>query len=239
MAPPPAPDPERLKAGPEQAERLHRYAHDLRNRLAGMRQAMVHLGGGEEGMDPQELLLFGEQQFFKALRETEQLLDDLAVDRSPGTVRTAPVDLSALVRTAVADLAHRTERKQQSVVLSMPDTVAVLGDAHLLRDLVQALVSNASKFSGREATLTISLRPHGRMAVLTVADTGVGLSPADLEQVFVCYAWLSSTSTDGEAQGRSTLARAQQWACAMGGSLAAHSEGPGKGSTFSLNLPLA
>jgi signal transduction histidine kinase len=115
----------------------------------------------------------------------------------------------------------------------------VLGHEEQLVELISALLSNASKFSAAGSTIHVSLRQVDGGVILQIRDEGVGLTPGDLGMVFHRYAWLSSRSTAGEAQGRSTLARARQWARAMGGDLDATSEGPGRGCTFTVTLRTA
>ncbi|MCW5898603.1 MAG: HAMP domain-containing histidine kinase [Flavobacteriales bacterium] len=225
------------KAGPGTAERLHRFAHDLRNRLAGLKQVLDHLGDGQAS-EP-ELRVFAERQYFKALREVEQLLDDLGVDRGPGQLDLKPLDLSALLRRCVDDLEHRFSRKEQQVRLDIDGYVTVAGDAHHLGTIISALLSNASKFSPRGTSIHVSLSGDAAAATLRVRDEGVGLDADDLRDLFVRYAMLKSRSTDGEPQGRGTLARARQYAQAQHGSLEAHSGGPGTGTEFILRLPSA
>jgi signal transduction histidine kinase len=113
----------------------------------------------------------------------------------------------------------------------------VQGDKHWLKELVNALLTNASKFSPKGSSITVGVHRDTDRVVLTVADPGVGMSPSDLSQAFVRYAWLESRSTDGEPQGRSTLARARQWAEAHHGTLNVNSRGPGKGCCFTLSIP--
>ena len=118
------------------------------------------------------------------------------------------------------------------------EALQVVGDPLWLEQLVTALLTNASKFSGPGTSITVRLGTSGDHAELNVIDEGVGLSSGDLEKIFVRYAWLDSRSTANEPQGRSTLARAHQWAEIHGGTLHARSEGPGKGSCFALRLPV-
>ncbi|MBX2980949.1 MAG: HAMP domain-containing histidine kinase [Flavobacteriales bacterium] len=225
------------KADQEQAERLHRFAHDLRNRLAAIQQVLGHLTHGTSDTEQLELKTFGEQQYFKAMREVERLLDDLQVDRTPGPSATAPLDATPVLERAIADLQHRFSRKEQEVVVS--GTLSpVLAEPRALNDLLSALLSNASKFSPAGSIIRVLLSNSKSHAHIEVQDAGVGLDAEDLDQVFVRYAWLKSVATAGEAQGRSTLARARQWAEAMGGQLAATSAGPGKGCTFTVRLAL-
>lgn len=226
-----------LAANAAQAERLHRFAHDLKNRLTGLHQALGFALDGSNGQE--ELRTFGERQFFDALRNVEDLLDDLAVARGPGQLQLVRTDLAEVVRTAVKDQSYRFEAKHQRLEQELPEHIMVNGDAHLLRDLAGALLSNASKFTPKGGAVRLSLKTVEGRAVLQVTDQGVGLNEADLGNVFRRYAMLSSRSTAGEAQGRGTLARARQWAHAHGGELEAASPGEGAGCTFTLSLPLA
>lgn len=225
-----------LKASPAQAERLHCFAHDLRNRLAGMQQVLRMMATPEPGQEATELTEFAELQFFKAMRCVEELLDDMGVERGTPTLNTCGVDLTATVDQAVQQLEHRFNRKQQRVELNVPSRCPTLAEPVHLERIVSALLSNASKFSALGATIRVEVAHSDGDVLLHVQDQGVGLSAKDLEQVFVRYAMLSSRSTAGEEQGRSTLSRARQWAHAMGGHLSAESQGSGQGSTFTLRL---
>lgn len=227
-----------LKANAEQAERLHRFAHDIRNRLSGIREVLRHLNEPSPDGNNAELALFAEQQFFKALREVESLLDDMQVERGIGILQRESLDPQDLVTRAIANMEHRFTRKDQKVTTDLAKDLRIQGDVACLTELITALLSNASKFSPRGSGIHVSLGRSGQNAVVRVRDNGVGLSAADLEQVFVRYAWLDSKSTDGEAQGRSTLARAAQWAKAHNGTLRAESPGSAEGSSFVLELPI-
>lgn len=226
-----------LHASAEQAERLHHFAHDLRNRLAGMQQMLRMLASPDPDMDPAELITFADQQYFKAMRLTEELLDDLAIERGTQALATSPLELNKTVKDAIALMGQRLSRKGQSVELSGTDGLFATGEAHHLELLLSALLSNASKFSPAGTIITVALRQQDDLAIVEVTDKGVGLDAQDLAQVFKRYSLLKSKSTAGEEQGRSTLARAQQWAKAMGGELSATSPGEGHGCTFRLQLP--
>lgn len=226
-----------MKATPDQAERLHRFSHDLRNRLAGIQQVLVQVQDAPSD-DHADLLLFAEQQYFKALRATEELLDDLGVERGVVRLNTGSIDLSRIVQAEMEALAHRFERKQQQLVVEMPERLLIQGDPQWIAQIVTALLSNASKFSAAGSTIRIHLSIEGDDAVLRVADEGIGLDDEDLKQVFTRYAWLKGRPTAGEAQGRSTLSRVAQWAQAHGGRLEAASPGQGQGCMFTLRLPI-
>lgn len=227
-----------MKATPEQADRLHRFAHDLRNRLGALQQALAQLNDAPPD-EREAMTAFAEQQYFKAMRATEELLDDLGIDRAQQPQRMEPMDLGGAVRRAIDLQAHRIARKQQHLTADLAPDVLVKGDPRMLEDLITALLSNASKFSPEGAAIAVTLTCGDGTASLSVRDAGIGMDEEDLAQVFTRYAVLKGRSTAGEAQGRSTLARARQWAQAHGGSLHAESPGPGQGAVFTLRLPLA
>jgi signal transduction histidine kinase len=216
-----------------QAERLHRFAHDLKNRLGSMSAALRMLDELPSGPEREEVKGFAERAYFKALFDLENVLDDLGVERGPTASPAVPVDTAELVDRITSELAFRFERKRQRVVTGIPTGHCLSGDPDLLHQVITVLVSNASKFSPLDATIRVTASDNG----LSVTDEGVGLSEADLHQVFKAYAWLGSQSTAGEEQGRGSLARASRAMRAMGGSIQASSTGEGHGATFTLHLP--
>ena len=222
-----------------QAERLHRFSHGIKNRLAGLQEVARMLGTPDAKEQEGELRDFFEQQFFRSLQEVESLMDDLSVPRGPQELHLAPVAIGPLVQEAVADVQHRIERKQQNISVGSMPGIEVLAEAHYLQQALQALLSNASKFSPASSSIAVNVSQDQGHCSIVVRDQGVGLSQEDLEKVFDRYALLGSRSTAGEAQGRSTLARVQQWIKAMQGTITARSEGPGKGSSFTIRIPLS
>ena len=224
-------------ADKEQADRLHTFAHDIKNRLGGLWEALRLLRDGPaEGIDKEELMTFAERGFFSAQRDLEDLLDDFAVDRNV-TADRSPFDLVDSLKEAARNEGYRLQKKDQRAEVSGPERAPAMGDARWTTQILQALLSNASKFSSRGSVITVELSMADNACSARVIDKGCGLSAEDLEGIFTRYAILSSHSTEGEPQSRGTLGRARQWAEAQGGTLTCTSAGPGMGSTFALALP--
>ena len=221
----------------QQAERLHTFAHDIKNRLGTLWEALRMLRSGPiEGVDPDELMSFAERGFFQAQRDLEDLLDDFHVERGVSAERT-PFDMRKSLDEALRNEDYRLRKKGQRVDVRGPAEAPASGDARLTTQLLQALISNASKFSSRDSVIGVEFSNGGQGTTIRVTDSGCGLLPEDLAAVFTRYIILSSRSTDGEPQSRGTLARAKQWAEAQGGTLDVASEGIGKGCVFTLRLP--
>lgn len=217
------------------AARLHRFAHDLRNRLHTLWE-LARMDEGA-GITPAERAEHLERVYFQAQRAVEELLDDMGVDRSVRAAEAVAVDLREVITEAARRESFRYVRKQQELNLDLPAGLCAVADRGLLVQLLAALLSNAGKFSAQGATVHVHALAHGAQVQVSVADHGTGLDPEDLARVFQRFVVTASRSTDGEPQARGTLARARQWAQAMGGALEARSEGPGRGSTFLLTLP--
>ncbi|MBZ0207238.1 MAG: HAMP domain-containing histidine kinase [Flavobacteriales bacterium] len=223
----------------QREERLHRFSHALKNRLGSIWQAASMLHDLPEGPERAMLVAMAEKNYFAGARELEQLMEDFAVPRGITQLQRAPVELAPLLERCIASIGFRTEKKAQKVRFANPEAITVEGDAHVLEQLFEALLSNASKFSPKGSVIELDLRTDAGFALIEVRDHGCGLTETDLHDLFTRYAMLSTRSTDGESQARGTLARAKQWATAHGGSLSATSAGPGHGSQFSVRLPLS
>lgn len=219
-------------------ERLHRFAHDVKNRIGTALAATRMLREAPPAEERHELADHAERSLFHALHAIERMLDDLGVERGTVHLDRVPVDIHELIDQAIGDAGARLERKGQVIAFERDQPLPVLADRDLIRQVLFALLTNASKFSPQGAVIRIETERAGDEAHVRVIDHGAGLSAGDLEQVFQRYAWLGSRSTAGESQDRGTLARSRPWVLAHQGDLEAHSDGPGRGSTFTLRLPL-
>jgi len=159
-----------------------------------------------------------------------------------------PVQLDALVRDVFETAVILGEDAEVSVSLPLVEDAVVLGDPTRLRQLFLNLVTNAIKYTpkGGHVELTLSLRNNNEIG-FAVRDTGVGIAAADLPHVFDRF-WRadrarSRRGPDGKGLAERTgfglgLAISQWIAQAHGGTLTAHSR-LGRGSTFTVLLPVA
>ena len=111
----------------------------------------------------------------------DKLLDVAALESGHIPLAHEPVDLTALVGAAIKEAA---QERGIAVDTSRLDQVTVPGDHDRLRQVVDALLSNAIKFSPSDSAVTVALAGAGEMAVLTVADLGVGVPAAEQAKLF-------------------------------------------------------
>lgn len=171
----------------------------------------------------------------RALDGITSLLDAFAQAREAATgrldVKPDVVDLSALVREAVADLS--TIAGDTPVVVTAANGVAALADPRRVRQIIANLLSNAAKFSPPGAAIEVAVDGNGGEARVTVRDHGKGVPPEAAEVVFRKYARLGDVPGMGLG-----LYVARAIARAHGGDLRLD-ESPGEGARFVLTLPPA
>jgi len=151
-----------------------------------------------------------------------------------------PVDLAPIMEEAVELSRSDAESKRVKVELSVDEsTGTVLGDPLRLGQIVNNLVTNAVKFTPAGGRVAISLTRRDGSAVISVADTGIGIEANLLPQIFDRFRQADSTITRRHGGLGLGLAIVRHLAELHGGSVTAESAGPGRGACFTVTLPVA
>lgn len=167
----------------------------------------------------------------------EELLDISRISADKMQLDVRPLDVSALVRRVV-EATHPVAREKGIVLSSaIEEGVVVVADTKRIEQSVTNLLSNALKFTPSAGHVDVGVARLGDHAAITVRDTGKGIPPAMLPQVFECF-------RQGDEPGTKTglglgLFIVRQVAHLHGGSAHAKSDGEGRGATFTLELPVA
>lgn len=119
----------------------------------------------------------------------------------------ALVDLAALARRAIADIAPRSIAKSQQLALDAPGSCVVSGNAVLLESLIRNLVDNALRYSPARARIDVSLARRDARVVLAVQDSGPGLSPHELKRLGERFFRARADSPPGSGLGWSIVRR--------------------------------
>ncbi|MDR5740344.1 PAS domain S-box protein [Caballeronia sp. LZ016] len=223
-------------------EFLALLGHELRNPLAPIRNAVSILK--LKASDDADVIR-SRQIVDRQLAHLTKLVDDLleAGRVSSGKIRltTDIVDIAEVVHlSAEASQPSFDARQQRLVVEESGQRVYVNGDPTRLVQALNNLLNNASKFSPAGSTITLEAGARGGTALLRVTDQGRGISADALGAVFDLFVQEHPPGAHADEGGLGiglTLVRAI--AELHGGHVEARSDGPGKGSVFSLWLPLA
>jgi PAS domain S-box-containing protein len=220
-------------------------AHELRNPLAPILNAAEVLHRSAAPDDPAaraaDLIV---RQAGQMARLLDDLLDMSRIALRRIRLRRTAVDLGDLVRTTVEDLRPTFEADGIAIELALdPQPVVVSGDPTRLSQMLTNLLTNARKFTDGAGTVSVAVasRAEEPVATIRVADSGVGMTPDTIDRLFVPF---NQDETDGgSAGGRGGLglglAITKGLAELHGGRILAESDGPARGSTFTLELPLA
>jgi signal transduction histidine kinase/DNA-binding NarL/FixJ family response regulator len=210
-------------------------AHELRNPLSAISAAIqvLEASNGQDAPALRARSIIGRQ-----VQHLARLVDDLL---EVGRVVTGkivldrrPIDLADLVHRAVAVFGERRTDQQLEI---KTESVWIEGDLVRMEQIVNNIVGNAMKYTPIGGSIRLRLAAEGGDAVLRVEDNGYGIAPELLPRVFDLF-----------VQGERTLDRAQgglgigltlvrRLVALHGGTVAASSEGPGRGSVFTVRLP--
>lgn len=235
----------RLKAAQEELraadarknEFLGLMAHELRNPLNVIKNSVQLLAQDAEGRSARWLEI-QRNQICQMERLTNDLLDGARLTSGKMYIEMAPMDLAATVAATVEGFRLIAQARQQHVVLlSEVHALPIVGDAARLRQVVENLLSNASKFSPDGSDIRVVMEADDQCAMVKVIDSGKGLDANSLEQVFAMY--YQASEHDHKLGGLGLgLPLARHIAHEHRGNLKAHSEGRNHGATFVLTVPL-
>ncbi len=216
-------------------------AHELRNPLAPMRNAvsLQKRLASEDAVFVKTRDIF-DRQVTHLSRLVDDLLDVARLERGKVQLQLTRVDLNDAARAAADSCTPTTQAAGHRLLVEMAGVPLPLqADPVRLEQILSNLITNASKFTPRGGLITVRTRKVGMEAEASVQDTGVGIRPEDIDTMFAPFMQGDQTlarSTGGLGIG---LTIARHAAELHGGSLHARSGGPGKGTTFYARFPLA
>jgi signal transduction histidine kinase len=150
-----------------------------------------------------------------------------------------PVDLGAVLHTTLQGLQPAADIKGVQLTMSVPDRLRKLnGDSRRLQQVLWNLVHNAVKFTPSGGRVEARLHEGGGALVISVQDTGRGISPGFLPHIFERFRQEDSSSREATAGLGLGLAIARQLVELHGGTIDARSAGPGTGATLVVRLPI-
>ncbi|MEN3276482.1 MAG: hypothetical protein V7631_2272 [Massilia sp.] len=220
-------------------EFLAMLAHELRNPLAPISSAaqLLRMLFADEPRIREASEVIGRQ-----VRHMTHLVDDLLdvsrVTRGLVTIEKTDVELGAVVREAVEQIVPVIKARGHHLTLDLaPHPVFVSGGRTRLIQVAANLLNNAAKYTPEGGELHVSLKQEGASAVLQVGDNGIGIAPDLLPVVFDLFT--QGQRTPDRAQGGLGLGLAlvKKVVELHDGTVEAHSDGAGRGSTFAIRLP--
>ncbi len=213
-------------------------SHELRTPVALMRtRAELALRRPRTEAEYHETIA----QLLQELVRTSDLIEKLMLlarsDSDSELLHFATVDLGDSLRDVLLQTTALAEQKQLTVRAELTqEHVLVEGDPQFLRQLFVILIDNAVKYTPAPGTVTVTLAATDKSAIVSVSDTGIGIEPADLANIFDRF-YRADKARSRESGGAGLGLAIGRWiAESHGGSITAEST-PGNGSTFRVTLP--
>jgi signal transduction histidine kinase/CheY-like chemotaxis protein len=221
-------------------EFLAMLAHELRNPLAPMRNA-VYLQKMLRIDDPllEKTRDIFDRQVTNLSRMVDDLLDVARLERGKLQLQRQRVDLNAIVAAAVdSSMALAQVRHQRVDVRLTADSLFIDADPVRIEQLITNLLTNAAKFTPEGGDITVSSSREGEMALVSVQDNGAGLSEDMLTRIFNPFIQADRTLARSKGGLGLGLTIAHRLTELHGGTLQAISAGTNQGSTFTVRFPL-
>jgi PAS domain S-box-containing protein len=220
-------------------EFLAMLAHELRNPLAPIRNALHLLKQtGLEDAVRQEVRGMMERQVQHLSRLVDDLLDISRITRGKIQLRKERLDVAAVVQRAVETCRPAVEERRHNLIVSLPPEPPGLEvDPARLEQVLSNLLDNAAKYTPEGGRIEVTAAREGGEVVLRVRDTGVGIRPDMLARIFDLFVQSERVLEDARGGLGIGLALVRSLVAMHGGSVAAHSDGPGRGSEFVVRLP--
>jgi len=220
-------------------EFLAMLAHELRNPLApiGAAADLLGLARPDEARIRQTSEIISRQ-----VRHMSGLVDDLLdvsrVTRGLVSLDKAVLDASRIVADAIEQVRPLLERRRHHLAMNLsPEPAFVHGDAKRLVQVLVNLLNNAAKYTPEGGHISLSMQARHDEVIFTIADDGIGMPPELVARAFELFAQAERPADRSQGGLGIGLALVKSLVELHEGSVAAHSEGVGKGSRFTVCLP--
>lgn len=216
-------------------------AHELRNPLAPIRNAL-QIARTQHATEAQRR--WSHDVIDRQVRHMALLLDDLLdvsrITRGTLQLRLERVELAAIIDTAIETARPLIDSRNHRLIVRLPpQPVWLTADALRLAQVVSNLLTNAAKYSEPHGVIQLDATLEAAETVIRVADEGIGIAPHMLSRIFEMFAQGESATSQVEGGLGIGLSLVKGLVSLHNGTVDAMSGGPGKGSVFTVRLPLS
>jgi signal transduction histidine kinase len=227
------------------AERLRDHilstlAHELRNPLVPLRAglSLIRLAGRDTGAIDEHCTIM-ERQLDRLIGIVDDLRDVTSLAEGTLRLKKVRVNLQTIARGALQACSHVIEVAGHTLVVDLPtEPVFVEADPSRLEQVLTNLLTNAVKFTPHGGTIELSVRVDGSNVCLAVRDNGLGIPSNRLVTIFELFGQVDRSLERGHQGLGFGLRLVKALVVLHGGTVDAQSDGVGKGSCFTIRLPL-
>jgi PAS domain S-box-containing protein len=229
------------EADRRKTEFLVTLAHELRNPLAPISNGLDAM---RLSSDRPDVVARARAMMARQVGQLSHLVDDLLdiarISNGKVDLKRMKVDLAGILAVSVETSTPLIEANGHALTLDVSvDAMPLFADPTRIIQAVSNLLNNAAKYTHPGGAIVLSAMHDGDDAVIAVADNGVGIAEAQIEDVFVMFSQVGKSIERSQGGLGIGLSLVRQLVELHGGSVSARSPGPDAGSVFTIRLPLA
>jgi signal transduction histidine kinase len=214
-------------------------AHELRNPIMAFSGGARLLKKQRDPAQAEEIRERMERQAFHLSRLIEDLTDISRIGQGKISLRPERVDLQTILKSAMETSQSQIDTAGHKLTLDLPKyTVWLQADKTRIAQVVSNLLNNAAKYTLPGGRITLTAYVDVDVVRIVVSDNGIGIALDMQSQIFEIFTQVQTDDARPQAGLGVGLALVKQLVELHGGSVTVASEGPGKGSTFAVQLPL-
>lgn len=219
-------------------EFLATLAHELRNPLAPIRTGLAIMKRDPASPTAAQAREIMERQLSHMVRLIDDLLDVSRITLGRLQLKKENVALHTIIEIALEASRPAIEAGHHSLEISLPEQEIVMyADSTRLSQTISNLLNNAAKYTPEHGHIELKARLLSTGIEISVTDNGLGIPPEMTNQVFQLFGQINRTLDRSQGGLGIGLALVRNLVELHGGSVTAASEGPGRGSTFTISLP--
>jgi signal transduction histidine kinase len=227
------------EASRKKSEFLAIVSHELRNPVHAISAGAQYIALASRETSIQDTSAAIERQVAQLSRLLDDLLGVVRGDDGPESLKARNIDLRDVLSEATDNALPLLRSKNQRLESNPGDEpIMVRADARRLCQAITNMLRNAALYSNDDQTITIEVAHAPSSVTVRIRDQGIGLSPEECDSLFDLFRRGERARRKSASGLGIGLHVARQIVLAHGGSIAASSDGPGKGTTFSISLPL-
>jgi two-component system, sensor histidine kinase len=222
-------------------EFLATLAHELRNPLAPIRNALEILRiAGDDPAKSAKAREMMTRQVAQMVRLVDDLIDLSRITTGKLAVRKAPIDLRTAIRDAIETARPFIDSRKHDLAVQLPrEPLPVEGDQTRIAQVVSNLLNNAAKYTEPGGRIELAARREGAEVLVTVKDNGIGLEPDQTARIFDMFVQVDRSLERTQAGLGVGLTLSRTLVELHQGRIEVASAGKGKGSEFTVRLPVS
>ncbi len=213
--------------------------HDLKAPLSNIQLVLTEIRRLCPTKECQELLTIAHDSSDIAYALVSDMLSVASLSRPEPDTRREVIEPAALLTASIQAFTQAAQRKSISIHADYSAELPPFSaNTRKLREAVDNLISNAIKYTPTGGDITVSAAAYNSHVAISITDSGLGMTEEDMDNAFGEFKRLSAQPTDGESSTGLGLFIVKRIVDLHNGTVSVHSNGPGKGTSFTITLPV-